>query len=100
MDDRLFDQVPVGLGALDGDLRWVRANAALAELNGHTVDELLGRTPSELHGELGERYEELLREVLATGERTQGVIAGELTVEPGRWREWEVQHFPLGDGVG
>jgi PAS domain S-box-containing protein len=42
--DALFENAPVGLGLLDRDMRIVRVNPMLAEMNGLAPERLLGRT--------------------------------------------------------
>ena len=41
--DALFDQAPIGLGFWDRELRYVRLNAALAEMNGVPREAHIGR---------------------------------------------------------
>lgn len=66
--DNIFTTAPVGLGFLDADLRFVRVNEALAQINGHPVAAHLGRRLSDLVGEeLAAGPERLLREVVDTG---------------------------------
>ncbi|MCW2966591.1 MAG: putative sensor protein [Solirubrobacteraceae bacterium] len=66
--DYLFTTAPVGLGFLDTDLRFVRVNQALADINGATISEHLGRTLTEVVGEPAEGVLPALRGVLETGE--------------------------------
>src|SRR5688572_21034882 len=92
----LFDRAPVGLGVFDRALRHVRVNPALAAMNGLPVEEILGRTPSELHGELGERTERLFAQVLETNEAVENVeITGEAVSTPGVVRTWNFTYFPV-----
>src|SRR3954470_20618236 len=46
--DTLFATAPVGLAFFDTQLRYVRINAALAEINGLSVEESLGKTVQEV----------------------------------------------------
>ncbi|HEV3000104.1 MAG TPA: PAS domain-containing protein [Solirubrobacteraceae bacterium] len=66
--DAIFSAAPIGLAFWDLDQRYRRVNPGLAQLNGVSAEAHLGRTPSELLGELGTRIEELLRTVVRTGE--------------------------------
>lgn len=43
----IYASVPVGLAFVDKDLRFASINEALAELNGPSVDEHIGRTLGE-----------------------------------------------------
>lgn len=100
MPERLIDSVPIGLGEIDAELRWVRVNPALAALHRAAPGELLGRRPSDVHGELGRSSEEVMRRVLATGEAERVVIDGELATDPGTRRQFEITWFKLGEGLG
>ena len=68
----LFDVVgegaPVGLAFVDTELRFVRVNAALAAINGRSVEDHLGKRVAEALPELAPQLEPIYREVLETGE--------------------------------
>ena len=89
---------PVGLGAFDADLRCAWVNPALAALNHLPAEAIVGKRPSEIHGELGEKTEERLRAVLATGEPHREIVSGVLSSDGGVLRHWDVSHFPLEEG--
>ena len=46
--EALYHHTPIGLCAVDRNLRFVRANEAYARTVGHTVDDLIGRTMQEV----------------------------------------------------
>ncbi|WP_162931294.1 SpoIIE family protein phosphatase [Streptomyces sporangiiformans] len=63
-----FDSSPLGVAIFDTDLRCLRANEALARLDGRPLVNHLGRTVDELIGEpVGRRLAEVQRQVLRTG---------------------------------
>lgn len=94
--DNLFTTAPVGLGFLDTELRFVRVNAALAEINGRPIDEHLGRTHSEVVGPPGEAFEPLLRRVLDTGEPLLDLeLSAHTRDAPGELRHWIASYTPL-----
>ena len=66
--DALFEASPVGLAILDASLRFVRINPTLAELNGVSVAEHIGRTLREILPELAPVTEPVVRHVLERGE--------------------------------
>jgi PAS domain S-box-containing protein len=66
--DTLFASAPVGLAFFDNELRYVRVNAALAELSGLSVDEHIGRLVTEVLPEAGQPIATALRTVLESGE--------------------------------
>ena len=65
--DTLFASAPVGLGYFDSDLVCVRVNQALAEMNGLTVEEHIGRPLEELLGTLSAKVMPCYRHALASG---------------------------------
>src|SRR5256714_5587977 len=99
--DSIYDSAPVGLAFMDRELRYVRLNEALAAMNGGSVAEHLGRTLSEVLGEVGERIEPLHRQVLETGEPVVGlVVAGVLPAAPDDLRTWLASYYPVRDTQG
>lgn len=66
--DTFFDAVPAGMALFDEQLRYMRINRPLADMNGLPVEAHLGHTPRELFPELDPHPEDLFRRVLTTGE--------------------------------
>src|SRR3712207_4644938 len=96
----LLEGAPVGLAAVDADLRYIWLNPTMAALGGLPVEGFVGRRPSELYGEQARPTEELLREVLATGRSHRHVVVGTLPREDGTLHHWDVTYFALDDGAG
>ncbi|WP_164017741.1 PAS domain-containing sensor histidine kinase [Pyxidicoccus trucidator] len=67
----LFRTAPIGLGFLDTDLRYVRVNDMLADINGSPPEAHTGRHPRDVLGPLGDSVERLMRRVLETGKSTE-----------------------------
>lgn len=94
--DALFTSAPVGLAFLDTTLRHVRINDSLAAMNGLPAEAHLGRTATEILGEMGRKADALRRRVLETGEPLTGLeLTGEAPGEPGRLRHWLVDYYPV-----
>jgi PAS domain-containing protein len=66
--DAVYAETPVGLAFLNLELRFERANQALARMNGVAVEEHFGLTPEELLGERASAFQRLLEQVIATRE--------------------------------
>jgi PAS domain S-box-containing protein len=99
--DLLYSQAPLGLALLDADLRFVRINEALAQINGMSIEAHLGRTVGELLPEIRESAEDMLRGVLTSGTAlTDVVITGITPSMPGKTREWREQFFPIKSASG
>jgi PAS domain S-box-containing protein len=62
--DVVLASAPIGFALLDRELRYLRVNEALAQLNGESRAAHIGRRAGELQPELGEEREAMLRRVL------------------------------------
>ncbi|MFG3660875.1 SpoIIE family protein phosphatase [Streptomyces sp. NPDC047706] len=72
--EMLFTRAPTGLFLLDPELRLVRFNPAAEGMQGTSVEEALGRRPTEVWSGFGvQSVERVMAEVLATGEPAVGV---------------------------
>jgi PAS domain S-box-containing protein len=99
--DALLLSATMGIELFDKELRFVRISRMLAEINGHTVAEHLGRPLAELSPVFAGRYEPQLRQVLETGEPFLNVEAE--TQAPGTRlgrRSWLLNYYPVRDPVG
>lgn len=97
--ETLYQSAPIGLNVLDQDLRFVRINQRLAEMNGFSVDEHIGRTVRELLPDLADAAEQVLRPILETGEPLLNVeLTGATPAQPGIQRTWVESFLPLKDG--
>jgi PAS domain S-box-containing protein len=80
----VYARAPLGLALIDTDLRIVRINQALAEINGFAVEEHIGRHVWDMVPDLREGIEPILRRVIETGEAQLDVpIVGETPAQPG-----------------
>jgi PAS domain S-box-containing protein len=92
---------PVGFAVLDEDLRYVRVNQALAEMNGIPVDEHPGRRVSEVVPGLAPEIETFLRKVLASRTPAEPIeVSGSTPGTGGEERHWLVSYYPIhADGM-
>lgn len=101
--DVIYDSAPVGLCFLDADLRFVRVNAAMAEINGRDTGSHLGLTVREVLGPLADQLEPLYRMVLETGDPISQL---ELKAQPrpervqDGARHWILNIHPVRDPAG
>ena len=86
---------PVGLTVLDRELRYVRINERLAEINGIPAADHIGKKVSELLPDVGANSEGPLRRVLAGEELWSIEIIGETPAMPGVSRTWRENWLPL-----
>jgi PAS domain S-box-containing protein len=93
--DAVIESAPIGIGLFDLQLRHVRVNPVLEEMNGLPAEELLGRTPADLHPEVGREAEALDRDVLRSGRPRRDVpLTGAVGSRPGEVRHWNASFFP------
>jgi PAS domain S-box-containing protein len=99
--DTLFASAPIGLGFFDTELRCVRANEALALINGLPVDDHPGTPLEELLGPLAGRVMPLYRHALTSGEPLlEQEVEGQTAGVPGDRRHWLVSCTPVRAGDG
>src|SRR3954454_15297588 len=94
--DTLFATAPVGLAFFDQDLCYMRINEALAEINGVSVEEHLGRSVQDVLPEADQAVVDQIRHVLETGEPLTDVEVQVATQrEPGRPRLFNASYYPV-----
>ena len=99
--EALYATAPVGLCVIDQDLRFVRINQRLAEINGMGVEEHLGKRVREVIPDLADQVEPLLRSVLEKGEPMLNLeLSGETAAQPGVLRHWVESWFPINNSEG
>ncbi len=96
-----YDSAPVGLCALDTDLRFLRINARMAEMYGAASGSFVGRTLREALPEVAPQIEPLLGRVLATGEAIRNHEASvQNPAQPEAARVVQTHFYPLKGATG
>lgn len=103
--DGLFENAPIGFTYVDTDLRYRRVNASVAALNGGSVEDRIGLTIDEVHGEpCGPQFSAVCREVIRTGRVQRVRIEGRLWHGRGPHQVWRMNYYPVfgpdGDVIG
>lgn len=93
--ESLYDTTPVGLNLLDRDLRYLRINSLLAEINGYPVEAHIGKRQDELLPEIDEQVRETQLKVLETAEPVLGVKVSGRTPASDQVRHWVVDYYPV-----
>jgi PAS domain S-box-containing protein len=94
--ETIYRSAPIGLCVLDTNLRFVRINEEMAEINGIPASEHLGKTIREVIPKLADQAEDLWRKVMETGQPLLNVeVSGETPAQPGVRRTWNESWFPL-----
>jgi PAS domain S-box-containing protein len=96
--DVIFEQAPVGLGLYDRELRFLRLNQRLAEINGLPPEQQLGHRIGDVLPGLPRQALEPLARVFRTGEPVERVeVRGRTPASPGE-RCWEMSYYPVAAG--
>jgi PAS domain S-box-containing protein len=95
----IYKELPVGLCYVDTELRFVAVNDWLADINGKSAEEHLGRTLHELIPDVAKGVEPLFRQVIETGEPIiGGLVVAETPAEPGIKRTFQHSFYPVRSG--
>lgn len=96
--DTLLTRAPVGFLFLDRDLRFVRINEWLAEMNGLPIAAHLGKSVAEILPTLEPALREVTSRILTTGQPVlDHEFAGETARAPGVTRYWCESWYPVRD---
>jgi PAS domain S-box-containing protein len=91
-----FTDAPAGLVLLDKDLRYVRLNNRVAEINGVPLKDHLGKTVREVLPRFAPVVEPLLQQVLATGKPILNMeLSGEKPDRLGMLQHLMESFFPI-----
>jgi PAS domain S-box-containing protein len=94
--ERLYATAPIGLGFFDTDLRYVRVNERLAQINGLSAEAHVGKRLAEVVPEVSASVEGIYREAMATGVPLKDIELRVATPAlPGVPRDWQVSAYPL-----
>jgi PAS domain S-box-containing protein len=94
--DAFIEAAPIHLAVVDEQLRYVRVNRALAEVNGYSVEEHIGRTIFEVIPSAVHIVAPLVRQVFETGQSLLGFQGAAVPpANSGALRHYVLNLFPL-----
>lgn len=94
--DTIYTTAPIGLCFVDPDLRFVRINQQLADINGLSISEHLGRSLRDVLPEQADELEPLYRQAIASGKPKLNIeFHGISHALPKVERDWIVNLYPL-----
>ena len=97
----IYDSSGAGLAVLDCDLRFVRINKRLADINGVPAEQHIGKTVREVVPALADQAEALGRKIFRTGEGVRNIeFVGETSAQPGVTRIWIEHWLPIKSADG
>jgi PAS domain S-box-containing protein len=92
----LFAATPVGLCYLDTELRFVFINEWLADINGLSVEQHVGRRIGEVIPDVAAGVESQFRQVIETGEPIlEGTVVAETPAQPEVIRHFQHTYLPV-----
>lgn len=93
----IYRSAPVGLGLTDCNFRFLSVNETLAEIDGISASDHIGRTLREIVPEsLARTLEPIYRRVIQTAEPVLNVeVQGETKAKPGVTRIWSANYHPV-----
>jgi two-component system CheB/CheR fusion protein len=94
--ENIYANIPVGLCLQDENWRYLRINKILADLNGKSVEEHIGKQPQDVIPGLLDILEPIYRKVQTTGEPVLNIeIQGTTAAQPGIKRDWITSYYPV-----
>ncbi|MDT5211707.1 MAG: hypothetical protein QOF67_4122, partial [Mycobacterium sp.] len=94
---------PIGFKLVDRDLRVVRINQTLADIDGRSVEECIGLTVAELVPDLWPELESVYRRALAGDTVSSVDVSRPSAADPHRMRHWLTSYYPVridGETIG
>lgn len=92
----LYRNASVGLALFSRDLRWVRINAQLAEINGHPIEAHIGAHIDDLIPELAPLVRITFAGIFETGRPVENLkMSGATPARPGIVRHWTTSYYPI-----
>ncbi len=93
--EAIYQRAPLGLAALDLDLRFLRINERLAEINGVPAAAHIGKTVQEIVPSLWESVVAVRDQVVKSGESVRVEFSGMTDAKPGVVRHWLETWYPI-----
>jgi PAS domain S-box-containing protein len=101
--ERIEAATPVGFTLVDRDLRVVRINQTLADIDGRSVKDCIGLTVAELVPDLWPQLENIYRRVLVGDTVSNVELSKSSATDPHRIRHWLANYYPVridGETIG
>ncbi|MEM6303863.1 MAG: chemotaxis protein CheB [Pseudomonadota bacterium] len=97
--EQIYRTSPMGMGLISTDMKYLRLNEQLAEINGEALDRHLGATIRDIIPSFADEVEGIVREVIKTGKPIRGKkVTGSTRSDPDKERIWESEWVPYERG--
>ena len=92
----LLENAPVGFAFFDKEKRYVQINECLADINGVSVNDHIGKNIKEVLGEMANDVNDILNKIVITKEPILNLeMKGQTPREPGVDRYWIAGFYPI-----
>ena len=99
--EAIYDTARIGLCVLDRELRYVRINDRLAEINSFPVADHIGKSIREIVPGIADKVESIAARIFETGQGIPDVeLSGTTAAAPNSLRFWLEQWMPLRSAAG
>ncbi|MFK3738320.1 PAS domain-containing protein [Massilia sp. TN1-12] len=96
--ESLFEQAPLGMAVFDTEGRFLRVNGLLADINGLTPGDHLGKTLRDLVPGVADASEAAFHQVMQSRQPVVGMVFdGATEANPGHKRTWRLSVHPVFD---
>jgi PAS domain S-box-containing protein len=93
--EAIYRSAPIGLSFISSDLQFIRINQQLAEINGLSVSEHIGRTIREVLPAMADTIEPIYRQVIESGQPILDLeVSGSTSAQPSANRCWLASYYP------
>ncbi|MEG4112592.1 MULTISPECIES: PAS domain S-box protein [unclassified Microcoleus] len=94
--DSLLEASPLAICFMDREMRFIRINQVLAELNGFPIEQHLGQDFRQLLPEHAAKFAPIIQQVLDTGQPVLNLeMSGEPDGKPGYLGYWLANYYPV-----
>ncbi|MFW6300033.1 MAG: PAS domain-containing sensor histidine kinase, partial [Oceanicaulis sp.] len=94
--EALYDALPVGVALHDREMRFLRINKRMAEIDGISVEDHIGRKGDELSPGADPEVTRIVKTMFETGEPVLGLeVTAEIPSDPGVVRDFLADYYPV-----
>jgi len=99
--ESIYRTAPVGLSFIDPELRYVRVNQAIADMNGLSIDDVVGRHYRDLSPETAETAVPFLRQIVEQGRSVRNLeVRARPPTDPDDEHVYLLSMEPVRDAAG
>lgn len=94
--EELYNVSPQAMGLIDTEMRYLRVNDRLAQMNGMDAEMMMGKSILEIVPDLNDQIAPAVQQVIATRRKIEALrIIGSTPSNPDRERIYECDYYPV-----